>query len=110
MAMAAYEVLCYAQNCGQPAVYKIAAKWSDGLTGELKTYALACPRCLPALFRASRSRQAACRIAPGEVLETPGIYFLERGQHDQELRRAADFERELSSATANATSPQGGSP
>jgi hypothetical protein len=95
MPMPAYAVLCYTPGCGQKAVYKIAAQWSDGVTGELKTYALACAGCLLAWFRTARAKQAACRLAPGEVLEPPGVYQLERGQHDQQLRRAEDMERQL---------------
>ena len=96
MPMPPYPVLCYTKGCGQPAVYKIAARWSDGVTGELKTYALSCAACLPAWFRTSPAKQAACRLAPGETLEPPGVYHLERGQHDQQLRRAEDEERRLS--------------
>ena len=98
MPMPPYAVLCYTKGCGQKAVYKIAAQWSDGQTGELKTYALSCAACLPEWFAASRAKQAACRLAPGEVLEQPGVYHLERGQHDQELRRAEDVEQQLLSA------------
>jgi hypothetical protein len=98
MPMPAYPILCYTKGCGQKAVYKIAARWSDGLTGELKTYALSCAGCLPAWFRASRTKQAACRLAPGEVLEPPGVYHLERGQHDQQLRRVEELEQELLSS------------
>ena len=96
MVMPPYPVLCYTKGCGHKAVYKIAARWSDGVTGELKTYALSCAACLPAWFRSSRAKQSACRLAPGEVLEPPGVYHLERGQHDQQLRRAEDEERQLS--------------
>jgi hypothetical protein len=93
--MPPYPVLCYTRDCGQPAAYKIAAQWSDGITGELKTYALSCPRCLAAWYRQSRDKQAACRKAPGEVLEPPGIYHMERGQYDNLLRRADDIEKQL---------------
>ena len=75
-----YTILCTQQNCARPAVYKIAARWSDGITQELKTYALSCPDCLPELFGQSRVKQSACRLAPGETLEAPGIYALARGQ------------------------------
>ena len=94
--MPSYEVRCTRPDCLRPAVYKIAARWSDGLTGELKTYALSCPACLANWFRTSREKQAACHTAPGEVLEPPGVYHLERGQHDQQLRRAEDEQRRLS--------------
>ena len=45
-----YLVCC--TGCGRPAGFKVAARWSDGATAELKTYALGCEGCLPVLRRA----------------------------------------------------------
>jgi hypothetical protein len=95
--MPSYPLHCYTRGCGRLAQYKIAARWSDGVTGELKTYALCCAECLPAWFRQSRQRQATCRLAPGESLETPGIYHLERGHRDQQLHRLVDLEKGITS-------------
>jgi len=97
--MPPYAVLCYTPGCGQKAIFKIAARWSDGSTGELKTYALSCGACVSAWYRTSRAKQAACRLAPGEVLEPPGVYHLTPGQHDQQLRRAEEVETQCASAT-----------
>ena len=93
--MSPYPVLCYHPPCGRPAVYKIAARWSDGVTQELKTYALTCADCLPDWFRRSLAKQAACRLAPGEALESPGIYELARGRRDQQLQRLVEVEAQL---------------
>jgi hypothetical protein len=98
MPMPPHPIFCYTRGCGRPAVYKIAARWSDGLTAELKTYALSCPECLAEWFRTSRVKQAACKLTHGETLEPPGIYRLERGQHDQQLQRLEDLERQLSAS------------
>jgi hypothetical protein len=95
MPMSPYPVLCYRRGCGKPARFKIAACWSDGVTSELKTYALTCEECLPEWFRTSCEKQAACRLAPGEILEAPGIYLLERGSRDTELQRLRDLEAQL---------------
>jgi hypothetical protein len=95
MAMPPYPILCYRPGCGQPALYKIAARWSDGLTEELKTYALCCADCLADLFRQARQKQAACRLAKGETLEAPGIFRLERGQRDRRLERLSELEAQL---------------
>jgi hypothetical protein len=95
MPMPPYPIVCYTHGCGRPAIYKIAAHWSDGITAELKTYGLSCQECLAELFRRSLVRQAACKLTQGEILEPPGIYRLERGQRDQQLRRLEDLEREL---------------
>ena len=98
MPMSAYPVRCYATGCTAPAVYKIAARWSDGTTHELKTYALACPACLPKLFAIAVTKRAACRLAPGESLESPGVYELTRGARDRALTRRPDLEAQLASS------------
>jgi hypothetical protein len=90
-----YPILCYRTGCGRPANYKIASRWSDGITQELKTYALSCEGCLADQFQASRRKQAACRRASGESLEPPGIYHLERGQRDHDLQRLTELEATL---------------
>ena len=87
-----YPIFCARHGCGQLAVYKIAARWSDGITQELKTYALCCADCLPELFMRSRAKQAACRLVSGEKLEPPGIYRLARGARDPKLKRLVDLE------------------
>ncbi len=92
MPMPSYPIRCYTGGCPELAVYKIAARWSDGVTQELKTYALACSACLPEAFRRSCVKQAACRLAPGETLESPGIYELVRGRRDPQLVRRVELE------------------
>ncbi|HZV04325.1 MAG TPA: hypothetical protein VE999_04475 [Gemmataceae bacterium] len=94
-----YPVRCYTRGCNELAVYKIAARWSDGVTQELKTYALSCPACLAETFRRSRAKQAACRLAPGETLESPSIYELTHGRRDSQLVRRDDLEQQLSAAS-----------
>ena len=95
MPMPSYPLRCYTHGCEELAVYKIAAHWSDGVTQELKTYALSCSNCLADSFRRILAKQAACRLAPGETLESPGIYVLARGRHDPELIRRNDLEQPL---------------
>ena len=90
--MPPYPVRCYAPGCSQPAAFKIAARWSDGLTDELKTYSLACPDCVASLFADAVSRRAACRLALGETLDEPGVYEMVRGDRDRALKRRADLE------------------
>jgi hypothetical protein len=92
MPMPPYPVLCYEPGCGKPAHFKIAALWSDGTTRELKTYALACPGCLPALYRDAQVRQSNCRLAVGETLDRPGIFELARGVRDHHLVRRLELE------------------
>jgi hypothetical protein len=94
--MPPYPISCYRKDCGKLAEYKIAAQWSDGITKELKTYGLTCADCLAACFAASLRKQAACRLAPNETLDLPGIYALKRGIRDVELIRLPDLEEKLS--------------
>jgi hypothetical protein len=93
MPMPPYPVPCYAPGCPRPAAYKVAARWNDGVTHELKTYALACPDCLARLFAAAEGKRAACRLAPGEALDELGVYELHRGGRDVTLRRRPDLEK-----------------
>ena len=99
MPMPPYPILCYTRGCGQVARYKIAARWSDGATQELKTYALTCAKCLAESFRQIRRKQAACRFAPGETLEAPGIYELEHGRRCSCWSRRPDLEQKLAPTT-----------
>ena len=92
MAMPPYSVLCYAVKCQNLAAFKVAARWSDGITDELKTYFLACPTCLPKIYASAVLKRSACRLAPGETLDAPGIYELHRGERDKSLTRRKDLE------------------
>jgi hypothetical protein len=94
MPMPPYAVLCYTPGCGRAAEYKIAARWSDGVTRELKTYGLACEGCLPASFRRAEERHANCRLASGETLQEPAIYRLRSNARDSELERLEPREKE----------------
>ena len=90
--MPPYVVRCTDRDCGRPAAYKIAARWSDGVTDELKTYSLACPGCVAKLFALAKRKQAACRRAAGETLEPPGVYELTAGSRDKQLVRRKELE------------------
>src|SRR2546421_2879364 len=98
MPMPPYQVFCYTQGCKNPAQYKIAAKWSDGVISELKTYGLCCEECLATWLLRGRERYTRCKLIPGETLEEPGIYLLQRGHRDQTLQRLTDIEQKIMSA------------
>jgi len=95
MPMPPYQLYCYTKDCKHPAQYKIAASWSDGVVSELKTYGLCCEECLPKWFERGRQRFKACKLIPGESLEPPGIFLLQRGQRDQTLQRLTELEERL---------------
>ena len=96
MPMSPYPVLC---ACSAPAAFKVAARWSDGTTQELKTYALAYCDGKHAAHASAVAKRAACHLTRGEVLDAPGVYDLARGARDKQLARRADLEAELTSAT-----------
>src|SRR5260370_32169474 len=73
MSLHDYIIRCYTRDCPREAKYKIASRWSDGVTGELKTYSLCCAECLPERFRDSLRKHAACRLPMGETRAPPGI-------------------------------------
>ncbi len=95
MPMPPYQVLCSTPDCKNAAGYKIAARWSDGVVAELKTYSLCCEEHLCDWFRLARDKQKANHLTPGETLEPPGIYHLRRGQRDQALERLTELEQQF---------------
>jgi hypothetical protein len=95
MPMPSYQVFCYTKGCKNPAQYKIAARWSDGVVGELKTYGLCCEECLQPWLQRGRERQKACHLTPGETLEPPGIYLWQHGKRDQVLQRLTELEDQI---------------
>ena len=91
--MPPYVVRCYAEGCTREAQFKIAARWSDGVTSELKTYFLSCSECLPTLYPEACVKKSACRLAPGETLGEPQVFEMVRGKRDRELVRQVELER-----------------
>ena len=96
MPMPPYLVPCSTSDCKNPAAFKIASRWSDGVVGELKTYGLCCEEHLNAWFQRGRAKQKACHLTQGETLDPPGIYSLRRGQRDQALERLTALEQQFS--------------
>ncbi len=90
-----YTIQCTEENCGNLAQFKVASRWSDGITEELKTYALVCSTCLSVGFWRSMARYKACRLSPGEELDEPGIYHFEEPGKTGTLCRAKEIESNL---------------
>jgi len=76
MPLTDYAVRCTTRECPREASFKVASQWSDGLTAELKTYALCCYECVPARFAEAQGKQAACSLSPGETLAPPEVFAL----------------------------------
>ncbi len=101
MPMPPYPIYCYTKSCKNLAQYKIAARWSDGVVKELKTYGLCCEECLSKWFLRGRESYQKCLLIPGETLDPPGIYQLQRGHGDQGLPRLNELEERVLAESAN---------
>lgn len=85
-----YQSLCTISGCQEPAVYKVAATWSDGNSYELKNYGTACEAHRGALLDLARSKRAGLTLAEGEKVGPVGLYKLVPGQRDVDLPRLPD--------------------
>lgn len=83
-AMPPYPVICSRPGCGAVARFKIAARWSDGTTHELKTYYLACEACVGDLLPQAAAKRAKCRLTVGEELDEPAVFDLSSGRSTRE--------------------------
>jgi hypothetical protein len=90
-------VRCFGHDCEEPAVYKIAAPWSDGRFSELKTYGFACADHLKDVLRSAEARWLDYEPVKGEVVQDIGIYHYEAGKKDRQLQRDEDIEDSLRS-------------
>jgi hypothetical protein len=87
-----YQPKCYAPNCGRPAVYKVAAPWSNGTSHELKNYGLACEAHRDSQLALAQIHRQGPSLAEGETVGTVGLYKLDPGRRDVELKRLPDHE------------------
>jgi hypothetical protein len=81
---------CSATGCDHPAIYKIAAAWSDGTSHELKNYGLVCAAHRDAQLILARSHHQALRLSDGESVGPVELYVLRTGCRDVELTRLVD--------------------
>ena len=86
-------VSCEVAGCRERAAYKIAAPWSGGRFAELKTYSLACPTHLRALYREAEARRLEYPPSIDETVGEIGIYRYEPGKADRQLQRIWNLER-----------------
>ncbi len=84
-----YRAECSAPGCGQPALYKVAAAWSDGTSRELKNYGLACESHRAIQLSAAQHRHRGLKLSEGESVGPVELFVLETGRRDTELPRLA---------------------
>ncbi|MGO9464565.1 MAG: hypothetical protein ACLQIB_41880 [Isosphaeraceae bacterium] len=84
-----YQPTCNAPECREPAVYKVAAVWSDGTSRELKNYGLACEAHRDSQLELARGNHRMLRLAEGETVGPVELYVLKDGCRDAELARVA---------------------
>jgi hypothetical protein len=85
-----YKPTCAASNCGKPAVYKVAAPWSNGTSRELKNYGLACEEHRDSQLALALAHRKDLKLAEGESVGQVGLYQLLEGKRDMELPRLPD--------------------
>ncbi len=85
-------VACSVPYCGEPAVFKIAAPWSDSRFSELKTYGFSCEEHIRDVLRSAESRWLDYEPVRGEIVKDIGIYRYEHGTPDSKLRRDTEIE------------------
>jgi hypothetical protein len=85
-----YQATCTAANCTKPAVYKVAAPWSNGTSRELKNYGLACEEHRDAQLATAQAHRKGLKLAEGETVGQVGLYKVIPGKRDVELPRLPD--------------------
>lgn len=81
---------CSAPQCNAPAVYKVAAPWSNGKSRELKNYGLACEAHRDSQLALAQLHRQGLKLAEGETIGPVGLYRLAVGKRDAELTRLPD--------------------
>ena len=81
---------CSARGCSEPAVYKVAATWSDGKSWELKNYGLACEAHRMSQLARGQLHRDGLRLAAGEVVGQVGLFTLSPKTRDAMLVRLPD--------------------
>jgi hypothetical protein len=101
MTIPTYPVYCYQVDsetkvaCRELATFKIAARWSDGQTDELKTYYLSCEKCLSRLYQLALAKQVTCPLAQGETLDKPTIFERPKTPGESHLNPRPDLEEQF---------------
>jgi hypothetical protein len=85
-----YRAACSAPACDRPALYKIAATWSDGTSRELKNYGLACEIHRESQLIAAQRRLTTLKLSDAESVGPVELYLMRTGCRDVELTRLAD--------------------
>ncbi|MFO0908491.1 MAG: hypothetical protein U0794_09035 [Isosphaeraceae bacterium] len=85
-----YQPICSAPGCEQPASFKVAAPWSNGTSHELKNYGLTCDTHRASQLARAQMHREGLVLAEGETVGAVGLYTLEPGKRDVELRRLPD--------------------
>jgi hypothetical protein len=80
-----YRAGCSTPRCETPAVYKIAANWSDGSSRELKNYGLACEQHREEELAAARRRHQGISLSEDETVAPVELYRLIPECRDRDL-------------------------
>jgi hypothetical protein len=82
-----YRAGCSVVGCTEPALYKLAATWSDGTSRELKNYGLACEAHRELQLARAWARHRGLLVSEDETVGPVELYVLRPGCRDAELDR-----------------------
>ena len=71
-----YSAACWAPDCPERPLYKIAAPWSHGPLRELKSYGLACPGHRDALLAHAESHRETLALRDDEFVGPVEVFPL----------------------------------
>ena len=85
-----YQPRCSVRRCDRPALFKVAATWSDGTSRELKNYGTACEGHRADLLARARAHRGTLTLTENETIGPIGVYQLAAGRRDADLKRISD--------------------
>lgn len=85
-----YRSMCSEPGCDRPAVYKVAAIWSDGTSRELKNYGLACSAHGESQATLARRRRDRLLLQDWETVGDVRLYRFDPDRRDVDLECVGD--------------------
>ena len=85
-----YAPMCSEIGCNQPAVYKVAAVWSDGTSRELKNYGLACSAHAESQSARAKRHRDRLRLQDWETVGDVRLYRFDPDRRDKDLECVVD--------------------
>lgn len=85
-----YVPMCSEIGCDRPAVYKVAAVWTDGTSRELKNYGLACSAHAEAQTARAKRHRDLLKLEDWETVGDVRLYRFDPDRRDIDLECVSD--------------------